>query len=286
MKIKNIIVLIVIFLSLIQCNKKETKMSYSNENVSFDNALAAMYFHIVFREAENAWAIVDTTDYKPDTYIDPASTETAYKKITYTESTKEVTIEYHEWETNDYLLAGTITVELSDKKLYRKDGKVAFVNLTDFSINGQSVVGESSLKYKKEKDNDNDIYTYSLLNGSAIYEEGYSMPVMISGSISNARYERIEGGETLPLDDDFWTYSGIMKGMLRDTPSLKFTNTVSTTFNYYDINNTRRPGTLYYSMNCKIPRQGASQIEISERPNIIIFYDCSGIHFDSTTEIQ
>jgi len=287
MKIRNIIVLAVFFLSLCQCNKKETDKSYSNEDIAVDNALAAMYFHIVFREAENAWAFIDSMGYVTDkTYTDPASTSTVSKKLTYKESTKEVTVEYHAWVTNDYLLMGMIVVKLFEKNVYRVDGKVANINLKEFSINGQNVVGDSSIKYKTEKDNKNDIYTYSLLNGSAIHEQGYSKPQVISGSISNGRYERTKGGDTPTQDDDEWTFSGKMTGILRETPSLKYTNTVSTTLTYYDKNDVKRTGTNYYSMNCKIAKYGASLIEIPLRPDIVCYYDCSDIVFVSINEVQ
>jgi len=279
MKIKYITILSVIILSLIQCNKRDKDISFSNESIVIDNAVAAMYFHIIFREAENAWAIIDDLDYVSDTYTDPKSTSTSYKKLTYEE--KEVTIEYHSWITNNYLLFGTVTVRF-DKDVYRTVGKVANIYLKGFSINGQNVVGESTLRYGKEKDND--IYTYSLLEGSAIHELGSSKPVLISGSIRNGRYERIEGNETLEQDDDVWTFSGVMTGMLRETPSMKYTNTVLTT---YYLGDEEMDGTVYYSMNCKFARQGASEIKISERSNIFYLYLCSeDLFFSSSTDIH
>jgi len=258
MKIKNIIILAVVIFSLSQCNKKEASPSYSNESITTDNVLAAMYFHIIFCEAENAWAFIDDMDYVANkTYTDPASTSTVFKKMTYDDDTEIITIEYQAWVTNNYDLTGTITVRIV-KNSYRVEGKVANVYLRGFSINEQNVVGESSLKYREEKNNDNDIYTYTLLNGSAIHEQGTSMPVLISGSVVNGRYERIEGGETLSLDDDVWAYFSTMTGMVREVPSLKYTNTVL--------------DTVQYSMNCKIARQGVSQIKIQGRSNI--FYEC------------
>lgn len=274
MKIKYIVIFAFVIFSLNQCNKNEAVTSYSNESIVIDQAQAAMYFQIVFREAEHAWALMDSIDYVEDSQIDPASTSTMFKKLTYNDSANIVTIEYQSWETNNYHLSGIIDVRF-DKDVYRKEGEVANVYLEGFSINGQKMVGESSLKYRIEKDNVNDVYTYILLNGSAIHEEGASMPQLISGSIANARYERIEGGATFEPDDDVWTFSGTMTGMLRETPSLRYTNKVLT-----------RDGPVQYAMNCKVARQGVSEIEIKGRPNVVYYYFCSEVFYFSSTDVN
>ncbi|MDR1153164.1 MAG: hypothetical protein LBL04_00505 [Bacteroidales bacterium] len=284
MKFRNIIILAVAIVSWSQC-KKKSEEPYPNENIVMDNAQAALYFHTIFREAENAWGFVDSVKYVSDTYPDPANTTKSDKKITYTESTKNVTIEYNAWVTAKQLLAGTIyfTVE---KDVYRPaDAAITAsitVNLTNFSINQQSVTGSFKMQYVTKADSETDHYAYTLFEGSAIYEAGVRMPVIIAGAVSSGQYERTKGSATYAQDDE-WAYSGAMRGMLHDDPNLKYTNTVLTS---YTVNDTKMDGTVYYTMNCITAKQGVSQIKISGRPDIIYGYECSGIYFESVTDVR
>ena len=267
---------------LCQC-KKNPEEPYPNENVVMDNAQAALYFHTIFREVENAWAFVDSMDYRDGPYPDEASKSTFYKKLTYDGNAEIVTIEYNAWETNHLFLWGTITVSFNVDS-YRREGKIAHVLLTDFAINQQYVEGQVSIKFNK-RTGDNDNYTFTLLEGAAIHEYGHAMPVLISCTISNGQYERTEGNKTLIQDDDVWVYTGVMTGMLHNDPNLKYTNTVNTT-SPYEENGVRKDGKIYYSMNCMFAEQGLSQITIPKRPTIVYLYGCSGYFFESVTHID
>ena len=279
MKIKRIILFFTVFIALSQC-KKEPEELYSDENIVLDNAQAALYFHTIFREAENAWAFVNDKNYEAFTDIqtDPDKPASIYKKYTY--SDKDIIIDYHAWLTNHLILAGTIRVNFAINS-YRSDGMVANVYLTDFSINGQDIKGNATIKYKK---NDNDQYEYKFFDG-VIHEYGFTMPVLISGNITTSQYERIEGGETKLLqDDDVWAYSGTMTGMLHDDPKLNYTNKVLTSYIFENGEN----GVIHFTMdkNCLTAKKGASQITIPGRPDIIYGYFCSGVDFISVTTVH
>ena len=241
-----------------------------------DNAQAALYFHTIFREAENAWAFIHENKYEPDTYDDPANNPTKFKKYIYDDDTKDVTINYNAWVTNHLLLVGTIRVKFA-KDSYQNNGAKANVFLTDFSINGQDVRGEPTIT----RNNDNK-YSFIFVDG-AIYETGAS-GLLISGSIESGQYERIEGGGTQSQDDDVWAYSGTMKGMLHEEPKLTYTNKVLTS--YVDENGEN--GIIHFTMSskCNTARKGVSQITIPGREDIIYGYFCSEIIFLSVTNIH
>ena len=277
MKIHRIIILAVFFVTFSQC-KKSPEEPYSNENIVMDNAQAALYFHAVFCEAENAWAFAHINDYEEKTDGD------SKKKLTYLHGSKNkdsVAIEYHDWELKHHLsLTGKIIVTFDNDSSYRKDSKTAGILLSEFSINGQTVVGEAAIRYRKTTTNPNDQYVFTLLNGSAIRETGNAM--LISCIISNGQYERIEGNETIAQDDDdVWAFSGVMTGTLHDDPNLKYTNTMSAT--PYMLNNETKDGKLRYRMDCSTASEGSSLIKIAKRPDIIYFYGCSELYFESTT---
>jgi len=272
--IKNILVLAAI-ICLCQC-KKESETSYSNEDIVRDNAQAALYFHTIFCEAENVWAYIESMDYSEGVYKDPSNASTVYREMQCTadEVRNTVIVEYHGWKSGNLSLAGKMRVVFLNDSSYRKNGMAANVYLDDFSINGQDVVGESSIKFTGNKEKD--LYTFTLLNGSAIYELGNSNSALISGAISNGQYERVEGRETFSPDDDVWSFYGVMTGQLRNDPTLKYTNTVSAT---YTENGERKDGKVYYSMDCLTAREGISQIKISGRSEIWFEYLCSGYGF-------
>ncbi len=285
MKFRNIIILAVAIVSLSQC-KKDSEESYPNENIVMDNAQAALYFHTIFREAENAWGFVDSVKYVSKAYPNPANTPTSYKIITYDKSAKTVTIEYNAWVVANQLLIGTIYFTVVENA-YRPQttGIIASitVDLTDFSINQQSVTGSSKIQYVYKVDSKNDHYTYTLYKGAAIYKAGVNMPVIITGEISEGQYERTKGSATYTQKDDEWAYSGAMTGMLHDDPNLKYTNTVLTS---YTVDGEKMDGTVYFTLNCTTAKQGVSQIKISGRPDIIYGYECSGIYYESVTNVN
>ena len=295
---KNIIILAAIIV-LCQC-KKNPEAPYSNENIVMDNAQAALYFHTIFREVENAWAFIYSMEYKKGKYPIKSNKSSSGKELTYDE--KNVTIEYNNWETGHLYLSGTITVSFGIGS-YRKEGSIANVYLTDFSINQQYVVGGSSIKFikkvaGKEKEGENgekeveynDTYTFTLLEGAAIHEIGFSMPVLITCTIANGgQYERIDGNNTLEQDDDVWVFSGVMTGMLHDDPNLKYTNTVNPTSQYEVTVNGKTikiNGKVQYSTKCRFAEQGLAQIKIAKRPDIDFIFNCSGYHFFSVTHVE
>jgi len=283
--VKNIIIFAAIIF-LCQC-KKTPENHYPNENIVMDNAQATLYFHTVFREAENAWAFIDSMDYRDSTYYKESNKSTSYIKYTFKESEKPesektVTVDYYAWVTNQFLLEGTITVKFGIDS-YRTVGSTASVYLTDFSINQQFVEASSTIKFNKTVDG-KDTYTYTLRDGAAIHEQGYSaMPVLITCAIGNGQYERIEGNETLTQKDDVWVYSGVMTGMLRNDPNLKYTNTI---VDSYSDNGDVKDRRVYYSMDCKFAEQGLSQITFLKRPLIVFEYGCNGYNFFTVTHFD
>ena len=279
MKTRNVIIFFVVFVALIQC-KKEPEEPYSNENIVRDNAQAALYFHTIFREAEHAWAFINDLKYEPGTYADPANKPAAFKNYTFNDNDKDVTISYNAWVTNNLLLMGTIRVKF-ELNSYRVPDRAANVYLADFSINGHNISGEPLLKYRA---GDNDQYIYSLTAG-LIREKGISMPALISGSITDGRYERIEGGDDpLSQDDNLWAYYGVMKGMLHDDPNLNYTNTVLNSF----IMENGENGIVHFTMdaNCKTAKKGVSRITIPGRPDIDMWYRCSEVDFESINNVR
>ena len=282
-KNKNIILFAAIIF-LCECKEKSDE-PYPNEYIVTDNAQGAMYFHAIFREAEYVWAYIDSMDYAEGVYRLPESPSTDYRELICTEdkekNTNTVIVEYHDWKTNHLSLAGKIKVIFSNDSSYRKNGKVANVYLEDFSINGQDVVGESTIKFTGNSEKD--LYAYTLSNGSAIYQLGNSKSVLISGGVNNGQYERVEGMETFSQDDDVWAFQGVMTGQLRNDPNLKYTNTVSATVM---IDGAREDGRVFYNMSCKIAQKGFSQIKIPKRPEIDFEYECSRCRFTSVTHID
>ena len=265
---KRVIIFAVVLLAFIQC-KEEDNGNYSNFDIVFDNAQAALYFHIIFCEAENAWAIVDDKNYESFEYTfqDPENQNT-FKKIIYDAEESTVTIEYNAWIPKN--LNGTISVDF-EADSYRK-GEAARISLTGFSIEGQNITGNLVIQYKSTENDENDLYTFNVLEGAAIRKKDNNKAVLITASIANGDYERVAGGETiLQQDDDEWKFWGIMRGMLRDRPNMKYTNTIL------------HESAAHYSMGCITAKQGYSLITIPGRDNIECIYDCSDIHYHVVT---
>jgi hypothetical protein len=285
MNLRYITLLVVVVALFAQC-KKDPEETYSNDRIMLDNAMAASYFHTVFREAENAWALVDSMKYVQGTYHDPASKPIEYKTktITYDDASGKVTVTYSSWLEANQSLIGTIYFNVA-KNAYQPQSadipSVITVHLIDFSINQQSVTGSCRIQYSYVADSESDHYACTFLDGSAIYEAGANMPVIITGATSNGKYERIKGGQTYTQKDDEWTYSSTVTGMLYDDPNMKYTNTV---LPGYIVNGEERSGALLFAPNCTVARQGASQIKIMGRPDIVYFYECSGVYYESTND--
>jgi len=273
---------IILFAAIIFLCQCKSEASYSNEDIVRDNAQAALYFHAIFREAENVWAYIDSMDYEEVIYKDPASTSVMYKELKCTEDENKntVIVEYEEWKTNHLSLAGRIRVVFSNDSSYRKNGMVANVYLEGFSINGQDVVGESTIKFTGNSERD--LYTFSLLNGAAIYMKENSKTALISCAINNGQYERIEGRETFSQDDDLWVYTGSMTGQLRNDPGLKYSNTVSATYTEGGVS---KDGKVYFDMICTTAQKGRALIKIQGRSDILIDYYCSVCDFQTVTHV-
>ena len=275
MRTVNIILLVFATILLARC-KKEADKPYPDDYIIRDNAMAIVYFHTVFREAENAWAFIDNENYEMGDYSDPASTPpTKYKNLTYDDETNTVTVEYHAWVSSKFLLNGNMYVTLKQDS-YRVHGEIATVTLSDFSINGQMVTGESRITYQKVENSDNDRYNYVHPRPANIHEMGISMPVLISGTIANGRYERIAGGETLTQDDDAWTYTGRMTGSLGNNLSLKYTNEILS----------GEDGTVHFTTECNFAEQGISKITIPGRSDITCYYSCDGVDYDTVSHVD
>ena len=278
MKIKRFTILVVTIVALSLCNK-ESDRPYSNLDIVLDNAQAAMYFHTIFCEAENAWAIVDSEEYLSfDDLIQINAS--SYKIITYDEDENSVTIEYQSWTSyNNLNLDGTIIVEF-DTCSYRKSRETARVFLEDFFVEGQNIAGRASLQYKNVEEGENDQYTFNILDGTAIREKDGNA-VLLTALINGGNYERIAGGETLSHDDDVWKYWGTMSGMLREKPNMKYTNTVVQTVN---IDGVSYDSAIYYELDCKTARHEYeypvySEIKIPGRDDIKYVYLCSQVLF-------
>jgi len=281
MKIQRIIILAVVFVVLSQC-KKNTEEPYSNVDIVMDNAQATLYFHTVFCEAEYAWAFADINKYEDKTIADPK------RKLTYLHNSKEkandsVAIEYNDYVLKNYLsLTGKIIVTFDNDSSYRKISKKASILLDDFSINGQSVIGEATITYRKTATIPNDQYTYTLLNGANIREAGTSA-ILISCVIANGQYERIKENNNPDGDDDddnIWVYTGDMTGTLLNDPNLKYTNTVPASS--YTLNGETKDGKIRFTKDCSIASEGLSLIKIAKRPDILYFYNCEELYFEST----
>ena len=278
MKPRNILLLSFAIILLATCNKNAEE-PYSVDNILTDNALAAIYFHTIFREAENTWVLVDSIiKYKTETYEIPAN-RPASKTLTYNADTDTVTVKYNEWPSGGHLLSGTMYVTFIKNAYCTVDGAKADIKLNDFSINGQMVTADSRITYKKVNNSKTDHFTYTLLDGAAIREKGTSMPVIITGTISNGQYNRIEGGETLTQEDDVWEYSGRMTGTLGKGLSMKYTNEVQSSFQGEN-------GTVHFTTDCKFAEQGIAKITITGRPDIFYGYYCSGVYYETVTHVD
>ncbi len=289
MKFRNITFIIVAIVVLCYCKKDDDEGQYTNEQIVYTNAQTTMYLHTIFREAENAWAIVDSMEYDvAKTYVRNVGVSSS-KTITYKETeggVKTATIEYSAWNTGNVQLMGNIVVTLPDKGVYKQNGKTAAISLeNNFSIQGQRVTGYATFKYNTTTNNPNDQYTYTFTDG-IIYDkdETQGRKILTTATIVNGPYERIEGGSTVYEGDDIWAYTGTLTGLLNNDPNMKYTNTVLVS--YTTVNNEKKSGIVHFSMNCQTAEDGVCTVVISGRPNIIYGYDCSGYDFLSITPVD
>jgi len=264
--------------TLTQC-KDEGDIGYSSNDIVIDNVKAALYFHVVFREAEYAWAIVDSIiGYaSTESYIEmDSSNNIAFKKYTYSDTTKipVATVEYNEWRftlgDEDIHINGSFTIAI-DTFSYRVSRSVSTVTLLGFSINEQSVTGSARITCQNVESNENDIYSFNLLSGASIRKKGDNTTTLITASIPSGRYERIEGSKTFTPNDDVWSYIGNMNGMLRENPNLNYTNTI--------LKN------LHYTMDCNYASHGEVKITIKNLPDVYYLYLCDRIYYETEENI-
>ena len=297
MKIGRIILLFFAIILLDNC-KNDQEKPYTVENILMDNAMAAAYFHIVFREAEHAWAYIDSMDYISDNYelsagktMNCNDDKNKNKNKTEEEGKDTITviIDYQGWMVAGLSLDGAISIDFKKDHYREVNGAIADISLIDFSINGQRITGESRITYQKVENSETDRYSLTLLSGSAIYENGNPKSMIISATISGGRYERTAGNETFTPDDDEWSYTGTMTGALGKDQKIRYTNTIMPTFTYtidYGDEKETKNGTVYYSTECTVAKHGIAQIKIAGQPDITYIYRCSRVDYETVTHVQ
>jgi hypothetical protein len=75
-----------------------------------------------------------------------------------------------------------------------------------------------------------------------------------------------------------------MKGALGKDQSIMYENTVLTS--YIDGNGKTQSGTVYFSTECEVAKQGTAQIKIKGRPDITYWYECSGVYYQTVTHVK
>ena len=287
MKIKIAILLTATVLLLCYCKKDDEKTSYIVDDVILSNAQAAVYFHVIFREAENAWAIIDEKGYLSEPVVFESGT-TGKKIISFEESGELLlTIEYHTWTAGKVQLMGTMTVILPHKFYPARENKPASIQLSDFSINGQRVIGFASFTYIPGVEGSNDIYNYKLAD-AAVYDKESPNLKLITADIKNGRYERIEDGDTpINQSDDIWKFTATTTGMLYDDPKMKYTNTILQN-NKYILGGDEVSGDVNFSVDCVTAAKGLAEIKIPGWSSDLMLYAyaCSDLIYHVQTDVH
>lgn len=269
MRITNILWLTAVSCLLCCCKKDDTNSSYSVDEIVTANVQATLYFHIIFCEAENAWALVHNTGYSSKIFGD--TVRSSYKVVSFVEtagSTYEVHVKYNNWWVRQLGLSGEMIVKLPNKNVYRTELQTANVTLNGFSIAQQRVVGSSSIKYIGKNQEENDTYDYTF-KSAKIYDVTDAIAI-ISADITSGRYTRVEGGSTVvnsikTPNVDSWTFNATMTGSYRE--NLSYTNKI--------LSNVAG-GILYFSKDCtKKAIQGISQLIVPGQPYIEYDYGLS-----------
>ena len=273
----------------------DTDGPYSNYQIVIDNAMAVSYFHTVFVETENIWAIVHENAYHEGMVVFDQTQ--GYKEINIEYSEEEdantVTVEYLDWKSNNHLLRGTIIVTF-DANSYRRHQESARVTMSNFFIEGQIIAGVGTLQYRNanrdeseedeesEVEEENDTYFFNLLDGASIREQGRrgSSSVLITATIRNGNYERVFKGEALSPEDDVWKYWGSMTGILRERPTMRYTNTVVSSMS---IDGQVHDVALYFLPGCNIAASGISTITIQGLDEIRYLNICEEVYYETLT---
>ncbi len=280
MNLKNIFLFIIV-ISIFGGCKKDSEESITNEQILENNAQAVMYFHTIFRESENAWAVVDSINYDPTNIVEE-KVGSSYRKISYNSDTNTVTVEYNAWVSGRMQLGGKVYIKVPNR--YKENGSTAAVTLESFSIQAQRVTGAATLTYSKVEGSETDHYQYKLTNGAIYHQDETQLQVLITANIQNGAYERTAGGNTVDQKNDLWAYTGTMTGLLYEDPNMSYTNNVLTS--YVDGSGATQNGTVYYSLGCLTAKEGVAQIKTSGRSDITYQYDCSEYFYVSVTKID
>ncbi|MDR2038389.1 MAG: hypothetical protein LBQ60_10750 [Bacteroidales bacterium] len=277
MKLKNIIIVALAVILLPTCKKDDDEVEYTPIDMVGDVVWATSYYSVIFREAEDAWALVDKNNYSTDPITE--ENESRKKTITFKEPSEGkfvVDIEYNAWSLNDMTLMGTITIDLPDKEVYGQSGRTAVIKLTNrFSVNGQIVTGNMPItcRFVTEGETQIDRYDYKL-NTASIHSLEDDKKVIITCDVTNGSYTRIEGAETkADPKDDVWSFTGTMTGMLRDDANFTYSNTVSGT----------EGETLLFKSTCYKALQGVCKLTVKGKSDMHYTY---GTECDSKILIE
>jgi hypothetical protein len=205
------------------CHKDQN--SYDVRLAVTDVTQAHLYYYMIFREAENAWALVHKDGYQFGKEI------TENHRIIQLDSLKKksyIDVTFTEWKWGTATLSGKLILNLparADSSYKRKDRIT--VSLTGFSINGQQMTGFSTISYTGTATTDTtnvvDSYSYALADGSIYSTNGKQ--ILITASVSNGVFRRIDGSATIAQpEDDIWTFNGVMTGLIRNNASQKYSN--------------------------------------------------------------
>ncbi|GHT77913.1 hypothetical protein FACS189464_0460 [Bacteroidia bacterium] len=239
------------------CSKDDA--SYSPDEMVIDVTQAYMYYFIIFREAETAWAQVHEDGY-PVGKVDSTESRKVYYLLkteikTEGDTIKKYSIEvdFEDYRWNSTVLSGKITVNLAADSSYTKNDRTT-VSLSKFFINRQEVEGFSIISHTRNEETDQ--YSYTLASGSIYSVDGED--ILITSAVSSGVFHRTKGSATTDTpEDDVWTFNGAMTGKIRNTESLKYSNAV------------HLPPTFYRDCNKKA-RQGVCTLTVGKQN---IFYD-------------
>jgi hypothetical protein len=283
MKQKNILnslcLSVAVVLTLLQSGCHKDDASYSPGTMVIDVSQAYMYYFIIFREAETAWAQVHENGYRYG-----EKTGNSNRTIQLDSLNKKIYIDVHlkdyTWEST--VLSGKFTIALTADSSYLKKDK-ATISLDSLFINKQKVEGFSTITHTLNEETDQ--YSYILASGSIYSVDGED--ILITSAVSGGTLLRTAGSATIATpEDDVWTFTGTMTGKIRNSESLKYSNTVAVgkDMSQNPPVTVQIPPAFYYDCSKKA-RQGACILTVGGRE---IFYrydnDCeSPIQVETVT---
>lgn len=272
MKYPSIILLLISVLIFTHC-KKDDDVVYNLSDLLIYNVQASAYFHVIFREAESAWAFIDEKKYSTEEFSFSGD-GSSVKKISLSESggTYTLNITYNNWKTGPFNITGEMMITLPDKDLYQIEGKTANINLTGFSIHNQTVVGSAKFTYKKVEGDAADYYDYTL-TGGGIYmvNSDNDDETHITAATTNGVYRCESRGNVSGEDNnDVWSFSAKITG---DIEGITYTNTINQA--------------VTFTRDCLKPYGGTATFEAKDHPSTEFSYgaDCgSDIEYRPITD--